>query len=319
LLLVVVAVAYRPSGPLQVVGWLLLALLPVASAALAMWTRIPLGVAIAIGLIIAVEWHEGYANPFVIAIVVGPWLVGGLLGSRQRLADQLEQRARELDEEREIFALESVRNERARIARELHDIVAHCVSVMVIQAAAGQRVVDNDPAMAMESLGNIAATAAQAQAEMDRLVDLLDKNVTVAGDAGLRLVDELVSRAQATGIRITCRIAGSTDAVSNDAAEVVYRVVQESVTNALKHAPGAAIEIEIRGEGGDVHVSVVNDEPAPGVRSLGALGGSHGLAGMRQRVQGCGGTLDAGPSAGGGWSVRATVPRAGRVALARSH
>ena len=107
-------------------------------------------------------------------LTIGPWAVGLVVRSRRRLTEQLAVRGRELEAERALFAAEAVRYERARIARELHDIVAHCVSVMVIQASAGQRLTATDPSLAAEAFDSIGEVARQAEAEIGRLVDLLD-------------------------------------------------------------------------------------------------------------------------------------------------
>jgi len=315
---VLTALAIRDSGWYAFLGNMTFAALGPMAFALGLWTRPQLGIPAAGALITVNEVQQGYANPFVIAIIGGAWIVGALLRSRQHLTNQLELRGRELDQEREVFAQESVRYERARIARELHDIVAHCVSVMVVQASAGSRVIDSDPELAAEALRNIAETAAQAQTEMSRLVELLDHDAAPAGEFGLALVDELVARAQATGLGVTCRFVGRSDDLPSGAAELVFSVVREAMTNALKHAPGAAIAVEVDSTGDDVCVSVTNTPAPDGVGVLHTLGGSHGLAGMRERVASHGGDLDAAPLPDGGWRVLARLPRGNNLALAQS-
>ena len=310
------ALAYRDNGALNVIGSVAFATMGPSAFALGLWCRPALGVPAAVLLTAAVEVQEGYLNPFVVAIIGGGWLVGSLLRSRQQLADQLALRARELEAEREVFATESVRYERARIARELHDIVAHCVSVMVIQAAAGQRVAGSDPELAAEALGHIAATAAQAQAEMARLVELLDADATAGGETGLGLVDELVARTQATGLAVSCRFSGPTDVLTAEAADTAYRIVQESLTNALKHAPGAAVDIRVVGSDDAVRITVTNGRPPVGVGVLHSLGGGHGLGGMRERAAAVGGSVDVGPQADGGWCVAALLPSRNSVGVA---
>jgi signal transduction histidine kinase len=247
-------------------------------------------------------------NPFVIVIIVGSWSVGLVVRSRRNLTDQLTARGRELENERVLFAAEAVRYERARIARELHDIVAHCVSVMVIQASAGQRLTATDPALAAQAFDSIAEVAQQAEAEISRLVDLLEHEPQPHSGDAMQLIGELVARAGAAGLAVSCRFSGTTavlPAVSSDAA---YRVAQESLTNAFKYAPGAPVEITVTGSADDVQISVVNGPMTGRPSGLELTGGGRGLTGMRERVESCGGDIAAGLTQDGGWHVRARLP-----------
>jgi signal transduction histidine kinase len=264
---------------------------------------------LALGILGAgLQLSAGQFNPVVVVLTIGPWAVGLVIRSRRRLTEQLAARGRELEAERELFATEAVRYERARIARELHDIVAHCVSVMVIQASAGQRLTVTDPSLAAEAFDSIGEVARQAEAEIVRLVKLLDHHSQQRGGHGVRLIGELVTRAGAAGLAVSCRFTGSADGLPDAAADAAYRVVQESLTNALKHAPGAPVDVEIAGATGHVEISVVNG-PATGPRSgLELTGTGRGLTGMRERVAACGGQISAGPVAGGGWQVLARLP-----------
>jgi signal transduction histidine kinase len=248
-------------------------------------------------------------NPIFWVLTIGPWALGLVVRSRRRLTEQLAARGRELEAERALFAAEAVRYERARIARELHDIVAHCVSVMVIQASAGQRLTATDPSLAAEAFDSIGEVAQQAEAEIGRLLELLDATGQQRGADGLRLIGELVTRASGAGLAVSCRFSGSADDLPADAADAAYRVVQESLTNALKHAPGAPVDIVIAGTAGQVEIAVRNG-PAVGPPSgLEESGGGRGLAGMRERVSACGGELSSGPAGDGGWQVLARLPR----------
>jgi signal transduction histidine kinase len=254
------------------------------------------------------QLSAGQFNPVVEVLTIGPWAVGLLIRSRRRLTGQLAARGRELAAERALFAAEAVRYERARIARELHDIVAHCVSVMVIQASAGQQLTVTDPALAAEAFDAISQAARQAEAEIGRLVELLDQDSPQRGSPGVQLIGELVTRAGAAGLAVSCRFTGSADGLCDAAAGAAYRVVQESLTNALKHAPGAPVDVVIAGAAGRVEIGVVNG-PATGPQSgLEHAGGGRGLAGMRERVTACGGEISIGPMAGGGWQVLARLP-----------
>lgn len=247
-------------------------------------------------------------NPFVEMMTVGPWLGGLVVASRRRAADQLALRARELEEERELFAARSVRYERVRIARELHDIVAHAVTLMVVQASAGEHLAGADPAGAGEAFDSISEAAHQADGEIDRLVRLLDASAPAGPAAGLRIVEDLVSRVSASGVGISCRFAGDHD-VPPEAADDVYRLVQEAVTNAIKHAAGAPIRVEVSGRTDAVEITVVNGPGHDQPSGLETAGGSHGLAGMRERAVRRGGTFGAGPTSERGWQVTASLPR----------
>jgi signal transduction histidine kinase len=261
-------------------------------------------------LLAGLEVSNGWTfNPLFLVLTIGPWALGRVTVSRRRLTEQLAARGRELEAERALFAAEAVRYERARIARELHDIVAHCVSVMVIQASAGQRLTATNPSLAAEAFDSIGEVAQQAEAEIGRLLELLDSTGQQRGADGLRLIGELVTRASTAGLAVSCRFSGSADDLPADAADAAYRVVQESLTNALKHAPGAPVDILIAGTSGQVEIGVRNG-PAVGPPSgLEGSGGGRGLGGMRERVSACGGELDAGPTDDGGWQVLARLPR----------
>jgi signal transduction histidine kinase len=248
-------------------------------------------------------------NPVPEMLIAGPWLAGLLVASRRRAAHQLTKRARELDEEREAYAAESVRYERARIARELHDIVAHCVSLMVVQASAGEKLTATDPHRAGESFTSIGEAARQASDEITLLVRLLADSPPAVRSADLRIVEELITRARSSGLSISCELSGDLGGLTEASADTAYRLVQEALTNALKHAPGAPIHVTLAGQGDQVEVQIVNDPPRAGSSGLERTGGGHGLAGMRERVSHCGGTLTTAATRAGGWNVTAAFPR----------
>jgi signal transduction histidine kinase len=259
-------------------------------------------------IVVGVTISGGPWNPVPVMVAVGPLLGGQMVASRRRASEQLELRARELEEEREVFARESVRYERARIARELHDIVAHSVSLMVVQANAGERLAALDPQSAAEAFASISDAARQAEDEIALLVELLNEAGPASPSAGLRIVEELVRRAQASGLAISCQLSGDIDTLAEQEADTAYRLVQEGITNAMKHAPGAAMEISVSGRPHEVEISVVNGPAMTGSSGLERSGGAIGLAGMRQRVAECGGTFSAGATDDGGWKVRAFLP-----------
>ena len=245
-------------------------------------------------------------SPGLIVLTLPGYLAGTAIRLRRQTADELAERGRELDQEREMFAAVSVRNERARIASELHDIVGHALSVMVVQAAAGQRLVDRKPDAARASLEAIADSARQGRADLQRLIQLLSGSDV--GPPDLALVDEIVSSAARSGLQVTCRFEGDRDGVGETAAHMAFRVVQESLTNALRHAPGSAVRVLVRGDddGRSLTVRVENDQARAGARSD-LVGTGRGLAGLRERVLAAGGVFAAGPTTEGGWQVQAQL------------
>lgn len=263
---------------------------------------------VALGLLVWLEGlylATGETGPALAIFTVPGYVAGLVLRRLHETAAQLELRHRELEDERELFAELSVRNERARIAAELHDIIGHALSVMVVQAAAGQRLTDHDPVATSTTFEVIAASARQGREDLARLVDLLDGETVEAPD--LSLIDELVARAAGTGLAVTCRFEGERDGVAAPAAHAAYRVVQEGLTNALRHAPGAPVRVLVRGdERRGLTVRVVTE--APTGASAGIVGTGHGLIGLRERVQHLGGSFTAGAGPDGGWTLEARLP-----------
>jgi signal transduction histidine kinase len=254
-------------------------------------------------LTVALQWGE--LNPFPAMITIGPWLIGRAVLSHRQIAARLRIRAFELESERERFAEESVRYERDRIARELHDVIGHNVSIMVIQASAGQRLAPGSAATASEMLANIAELAREAAADVAGLTRLLGPEL----EPGLARVqiEELLARTARAGVRLDYAIAGDVSQVSGAAAAVLYRVLQEGLTNAVRHAPGAAIQVRVSC-GAGVRIEVVNQPSPPGAAGLGELGSGRGLAGLAERAAAVGGTVASGPVAAGGWRLSAALP-----------
>jgi signal transduction histidine kinase len=236
------------------------------------------------------------------------WATGWVLRDRDRVAARLTERARELDEEREAYAQLSVRYERARIASELHDIVAHAISVMVVQAGAGQRLARVDPDLSAEAFAAIAEAARRAEEDIGRLVALLGDEDAIAPAPDLRLIEDLVAHAAGSGLDVTLRLEGEREGLPAPAVETAYRVVQESLTNALRYAAGAHVLVRVRGDADELEVEVVNG-PADAHRALRDTGTGNGLRGLRERAGACGGRVEAGPTDEGGWRVSATLPR----------
>jgi signal transduction histidine kinase len=241
-----------------------------------------------------------------VMFTVPPFVAGTVLRLRQETTDELARRMAELEEERELFTQLALQHERTRIAGELHDIVGHAISVMVIQAAAGQRLVDSDPDRTREAFAAISESARQGQQDVQRLVELLGGSGVRGPD--LSLVDEVVSRARRSGLSVSCRFEGDRDGVSEPVAHLAFRVVQESLTNALRYAPGAEVRIAIGVDepGRTMTVRVENGAPAGEAPSV--EGSGRGLLGLRERVQALGGQVQAGATRSGGWAVEAQLP-----------
>jgi signal transduction histidine kinase len=217
-------------------------------------------------------------------------------------------RRRRVTRDRELAAREAVTAERAAIARELHDVVAHHMSVMVVQAGAARTVVDVDPAAAAEALRQIEASGRTGLAEMRRLLEILkagDRDGDRAPQPGLERLDELLDGMRATGLAVEAVVEGEPRPLPPGADLSAYRIVQEALTNTLRHAGGASARVLLRYRPDALEVEVVDDGRGP-AGDADPLG--HGLIGMRERVQLFGGELEAGPRPGGGFVVRARLP-----------
>jgi signal transduction histidine kinase len=236
----------------------------------------------------------------VLLLTLAPWIAGRLVRSRREMVAALAERNRQLEAEQAALAELAVRRERARIARELHDIVAHHLAVMVIHAGAGRL----DAPDSAARFAGIRDSGREALGELDRLVDLLQTDGVAPRD-----LDALVGQARAAGLRLDYTpLPGSVD-VAPAVRDSVYRVVQEGLTNAMKHAPGSDVLVRLDAAADALDVEV-RDAGSGGRSPLMGSGSGLGLAGMRERVEALGGVVDAGPQAGGGWRVHARLPLA---------
>jgi signal transduction histidine kinase len=250
----------------------------------------------------SLQWGE--LNPFPAMLTVGLWLVGRAVRSHRLLAANLRIRAFELESEREQFASETVRYERDRIARELHDVIAHSVSIMVIQATAGQRLTPGDPA-ADELLANIAGLVREATTDISGLTRLL--NPALEHPLTQEHLEDLLARTAQTGVQLDFEIVGNVSSIPGHVARATYRILQEGLTNAIRHAPGAAIQVSVAcGDG--VRLEIVNHPPPAGAVGIGQLGSGRGLTGLAERTAALGGTIHSGPVPAGGWRLSAQLP-----------
>ena len=247
-------------------------------------------------------------------VIAGVWGLGRWIRWRHGETEALEARAALLERDREEAARAAVAHERARIARELHDLVAHGLAVTVLQAQAAQRVLADDPAAASKSLASIEALGRQGLAELRRLLELLDER----GEASpldpaptLARLDELVEQVREAGLPVTLTIHGSRGDVPAGIDLSAYRIVQESLTNALKHAgQGARVDLSLTYRPDELEIVVADDGLA--VSTL--PGSGRGLIGMRERVGLYGGSLEAGRRQEGGFVVRVLMPWGSAVA-----
>ncbi|MEU3623502.1 two-component sensor histidine kinase [Amycolatopsis coloradensis] len=234
------------------------------------------------------------------------WLAG--LNTRQRRIrlSVLEQRAADLERERDIQAALAVVAERGRISRELHDVVAHALSVVVLQAQGAQAELDRRPERAREALDAIVGTGRTALSEIRRLLGALGQDTPEwEPQPGAERLPRLAADVRSAGIPVEFVVEGEPRPLSSTVDLAAYRIVQEALTNVLKHAgPDASATIVMRYEPDELVIEVTDD----GIAAAAPSGTGHGLEGMRERVNVLGGTFDAGPRPERGFAVRATLP-----------
>ncbi|WP_188111347.1 sensor histidine kinase [Nocardioides antri] len=244
-------------------------------------------------------------SPFDMA-VLGPLMVGVFAGGR--LMHSREQLARQLEAERAHAERYAVAEERTRIARELHDAVGHAISLMTIQAGAERLALGDDRPETARVLTQIERTGRQTMQEMRRLLGVLrteDEEPDLSPQPGLAQIPALAERMRPIGLRVDVETEGEPRPVSPGVDISAYRVVQEALTNVLKHADGRRSRVRIRYLPHSVELEVTDDGRAAHAAQN---GGGHGLAGMRERVSLYGGTLEAGPVPDGGWRLLARLP-----------
>jgi signal transduction histidine kinase len=258
----------------------------------------------AVSIAISVDPSDSVSNipPTLLLFVVTPAVIGATVHRKQRDIATLQLEAESLAREAEA----AVDAERRRIARELHDVVSHAVTLVAVQAEAGQATLDSDPAATRRSLAAIADVSREALAELDRMLALLREEAPPADeDTGLARVDALVEGARSAGLTVSLRRTGEPRPVPAAVDRCAYRVVQEGLTNALRHSAGGTATVTLHHDPHAVRIDV----DTSGRRHRSAYGGTgRGLDGLRERVAALGGRLAAGPTPEGGFSLTAVLP-----------
>ncbi|MBC2903931.1 DUF7134 domain-containing protein [Streptomyces cupreus] len=288
-------------------------------------SRLALGVGLCAAPLAQLRWPENESSPLgTVAIMIFTsvpfalaWVLGDSIRTRRAYFAQLEERATRLEKEREAQAKVAVAAERARIARELHDVVAHNVSVMVVQADGAAYVLDAAPDQAKKALETISSTGRQALAEMRRLLGVLrtgehQESGEYVPQPDVDQIDELIQQCRTSGLPVDFKVEGTPRPLPSGVELTAYRIVQEALTNTRKHGgpnAGASVRLVYFDDGLGL---LVEDDGKGAPHELyeegGVDGQGHGLIGMRERVGMVGGTLDAGPRPGGGFRISALLP-----------
>ncbi|WP_210638416.1 sensor histidine kinase [Streptomyces sp. GESEQ-13] len=267
-----------------------------------------------IGVVVTMQ-HQSHQAPFEYAFhlmgLVAAYALGMLTRVQRAYTAELEDRAHRLERERAADTARARAEERARIARDMHDILAHAVSLMVVQAEAGPVVVRKDPDRAEATFDTIASTGRDAMAQLRRILGVLKEELP-GGDTGsprlpqpgVRTLPGLVQQvARSTGLRAELRTSGEPRPLSSDTEVAAYRVVQEALTNTVKHARASSALVELDWADDHVSLTVTDDGRGPSAGS-----GGHGLIGIRERAAACGGTAETGEAPGGGFRVTVRLP-----------
>jgi signal transduction histidine kinase len=274
-----------------------------------------IGLAVVLGsaaiIVYKIPGHSAAELVFIPLEFAISWLAGFLLRETAEQAEAAEVRATLAEQEKEAEALRAVVDERTRIARELHDIVGHAVSVMTVQTSGVRRLLRSEQEQEREALLAVERTGREALAEMRRVVGALrdpDEGPALAPRPSLSRVDKLVAQARETGLPVDLEIEGEPVPLPAGVDLTAYRLVQEGLTNAIKHAAARHAEVRVRYDSGHVEIEVCDDGRGADGANPASNGGGHGLVGMRERVSIYGGELEAGPRPGGGFQLRARIP-----------
>ena len=281
----------------------------IAALSVGLYERPVLGAITAFGAaaLIAFEFGRGSTTVLPIPGWLAPFLlIGFAFLAGRAIANQAAQIV-QLRRDRSAAVKEAAEDERRRIARELHDVIAHSVGVMVVQAGAARHVLAEKPGAAEESLRAVETSGHDAMAELRRLLGVLGndgREPPLTPQPGIDKLDSLVARVREAGLPVSLRVEGGAGSVPPGVDVAAFRIVQEALTNALKYAGGASTEAVVRISDDAVDIDVVDQ----GVMVAPSDGVGRGLAGMRERVAVFGGTIDAGRRDGGGYAVHAHLP-----------
>jgi signal transduction histidine kinase len=264
---------------------------------------------VGVAALVTVNDPKGKVGDFVWDVITFTvaWVIGFAVGDKYREVDEAKERAALAEREREERARRAVADERARIARELHDVVGHSVSVMTVQASAVRRLLEADQERVGEALQVVEQTGREALAEMRRMVGVLrhaEDGPALAPQPSLEQLERLVEHTRNAGLPVDLRVEGDPVQLPTGIDLTAYRLVQEGLTNAIKHAGANRAEVLVRYAAGHVELTVSDDGCGEGDGG----GGGHGLVGMRERVSVYGGKLEAGSRPEGGFRLRARLP-----------
>jgi signal transduction histidine kinase len=304
-----VNIAINPSGEFSTLLSLVLVSFTVGAETRPPWNYLGLGLVMVPFLVVsAIEGFEPSDLAAALVFFGGPWTVGVVLSGRIASAEEAVARAERLERERELEAARAAEQERTRIARELHDIVSHSISVVTIQTQAVRRRLGPDHAREAADLAAVEATAREALAEMRRLFGVLrteGEKLDLAPQPGLDDLDRLVQQVGSGEMRVHLHVEGERVLLSPGIDLAAYRIAQEGLTNALRHARASEARVLLRYSPTRLDVEVEDNG-----RGLGTAqhDGGHGLVGIRERVALYGGTFDLGPSASGGVRLAASLP-----------
>jgi signal transduction histidine kinase len=311
---IALALAGTPPDELSTAS-ILVALLAFSIGAHLPRRRALVGLAGLVGLVVAVVALDApfTASDTILPVIVfgGCWVLGRVLRDRARLTAELTTRTEQLERERGERERDAVARERVRLARELHDVIAHSVSVMVVQAGAARRVLDRDRDASVGALDAVEATGREALTEMRRLLSILrpdGQDPEHSPQPSLERLGALVARSRDAGLEVTLSVEGEPGPLAPGVDLTAFRLVQEGLTNALKHGGRGQARVTLRWSAELLEVEVANRIADGGPARDGLAGSGQGLVGMRERVALCGGELRAGP-VGRGFVVRARLPR----------
>jgi len=242
----------------------------------------------------------------LIIIACATWILGDNVRTKRAYYRELEERAERLEREREDNIRRAAAEEQGRIARELHDVIAHSVSVMVVQAAAAIDIFERQPERAKEALRSIEESGRSALTELRRLLGVVrsDERGRLEPQPGLAALEELLDQVRSTGLEVELRLDGELSELPSGVDLSAYRIVQEALTNTLKHARATRVLVHLERRERELTIEVTDDGAGSGEESA----NGHGLIGMRERAALLGGELEVGAQGGGGFAVRVRLP-----------